>query len=174
MTFAYHGKYIQIQEKLIEGRLWEKAFFRSGIVIFPITSQKKILLVKEKRPHETPEFRIKPVTGIFEPEFNVADNAIREMEEEIGKTTHPKNIHLFLELKSTGTVNNQQYFVYATNWSNHKIPNPDGEDSIQEILEVSFEELEDMTWSQKIPWGQATLGIFKLLELNRKNKIQNS
>jgi 8-oxo-dGTP pyrophosphatase MutT (NUDIX family) len=161
--FAYHGKYIQIEESFIEGKLWEKAYFRPGIVIFPITDEGKIILVKEKRPHENPTFRLKPVTGIFEPEFSVEENALREMQEEIGRSA--KTIELFLELQSTGTVNNKQYFVLAKELFAKKVPNPDGEDSIQEILEVTINELEEMVWSMKLPWGQSTLGIFKLLRL---------
>jgi len=169
MSFAYHGKYIQVKEEFIDGKIWEKAFFRPGIVIFPMTDTGKIILVKEKRPHESPSFRLKPVTGIFEPEFSIEENAQREMQEEVGKSA--KNITLFLEMKSTGTVNNQQYFVYATGLNDKKIPNPDGEDSIQEIIEVSFEELDELIWSMKLPWGLSTLGIFKLLELKRNQKL---
>src|SRR6476661_361970 len=82
---VYKGNILKVTEEEIDGIVWEKVYLPSGVIVFPITDDGKIMLIKEKRPHETPNVRIKPVSGILEPEKGTPEeNAQREMQEEIG------------------------------------------------------------------------------------------
>lgn len=159
---VYQGKIIRVTEEEINGLTWERAYLPNGVIVFPINDNGKILLVKEKRPHENPPLRIKPVSGILESnKGSPEENAIREMQEEIGFSA--KRIELLWVLKSTGTVNNEQYFFIARDLFQSKLPNPDGEDTIQEILEFSPEQLLELLLQDKLKWSMSTLGIFRLL-----------
>ncbi len=160
-NFKYNGKIIQVSEIEIDNIVWEKCYLPDGVIVFPITKEGKILLVKEKRPHETPNVRIKPVAGMLEVDKGTPEeNANREMQEEIGfKASKLQN---FLTLKSNGTVNNTQYFFVATGLTPSKLPNPDGEDTIMEILEYDLEEIYQMYATDQIRWSHSTLGFLKL------------
>lgn len=159
---VYNGKIIQVTEEEINGTHWERAYLPDGVIIFPIDENGNILLVKEKRPHENPPFRIKPLSGILEPDKGTPiENAQREMQEEIGLKAG--EITQFWELKSTGTINNQQYFFLAKHLFPSKLPNPDGEDSIMEILPLSPEEILNHLNQDLIRWSMSTLGLIRLI-----------
>lgn len=168
-TIAYQGKYIQVEEQNINNIIWEKAHFRSGVIVYPITDAGEIIMVKEFRPHETPQLRIKPVTGIFEPNLTPTENANKELQEEIGFKA--KNLELILSSSITGSINSTQYFVAAWNLVNCKIPNPDGEETIQDILYFPFSELIKKFQNLEIPWGMSTLGLFRLHHLYSEGKL---
>jgi 8-oxo-dGTP pyrophosphatase MutT (NUDIX family) len=163
---VYKGKFIQVTEEEMNGVIWERCYLSNGVIVFPITDDGKILLIEERRPHETPTIRLKPVSGILEEELGTPeDNAQREMQEEIGLKA--RKLTQILHLKSTGTVNSAQYFFAAEGLSEEKLPNPDGEDVILGIKAFSPQELEEMIWSEKLKWSLSTLGIFKLLHYLR-------
>jgi 8-oxo-dGTP pyrophosphatase MutT (NUDIX family) len=157
----YNGKIIQVTEEKIDSIVWERCYLPNGVIVFPFTKEGKILFVKEKRPHETPNVRLKPVSGILEDDKgSPAENANREMQEEIGfKAGSIKN---FFTLKSNGTVNNTQYFFIASDLTASKLPNPDGEDTIMEIVELDIEELYHLYLSDAIRWSHSTLGFLRL------------
>lgn len=160
---VYKGQIIQVTEEEMNGVIWERCFVPDGVIIFPITDEGKILLIEEVRPHETPNVRLKPVSGILEPELgSPLDNAQREMQEEVG--FRAEKITPLLTIKSSGTINSSQYFFVAENLVKDKLPNPDGEDIILGIKEFGPEELETMVWEEKLKWSVSTLGIFKLLK----------
>ncbi len=160
---VYKGQIIRVTEEKIGGLTWERAYLPDGVIIFPITAEGKIILVKEKRPHENPPIRLKPVSGILESDKgSPAENALREMQEEIGlKAAHLEN---FMTLKGTGTVNHIQYFFLARGLSPGKLPNPDGEDTIIGTQEFSPEELRVALFCDELRWSMSTLGIFRLLD----------
>jgi len=168
-NWAYKGKYIQICESEVNGLIWEKAFFRGGVVVFPFNNKGELILIREFRPHETPQLRLKPITGIFENHLNAEENALKEMNEEVGLGA--KKTSLFLSIKNTGTVNSFQHFVAAWDLFEHKIPNPDGEDSIREILAIPFNQVLEELFNQNIPWGISTLGFFQLDHQLKMKKI---
>lgn len=157
---VYQGKYIKVEEQTIENNVWEKVYLMDGISIYPITDDNKVLLVKEFRPHETPNIRLKPVTGIYEHEYSFFENANRELQEEIG--FEAKEIEKIWEIKSNGTVNATQFFCKAKKLSPKKIPNPDGEHTITEIIEMDILELKKQLLENKIPMHSSFVGIFKL------------
>jgi len=159
----YKGNIIRITEEKIDSIVWERAYLPSGVIIFPITADGKVILIKERRPHENPQIRIKPISGILEHDKGTPEeNAQREMQEEIGFKAN--KIELIWCLTSSGTVNNTQYFFIAKDLLESKIPNPDGEDIILETLEFEPEELLEAVLNDKIKWSMSTLGIFRLLK----------
>ena len=160
---VYKGNILKVTEEKIENILWERVYLPDGVIIFPVTDEGKILLVKEKRPHENPSIRIKPVSGILEPEKGTPEeNAQREMQEEIGyKANH---IELLWNMKTSGTVNNHQYFFMATGLIPSKLPNPDGEETIMEVMAFTPNELLDLLKTDGLKWSMSTLGIFRLLQ----------
>lgn len=157
---VYNGKYIQVKEHTIDGTVWERVWLRGGLVVYPINEKGEVLMVREFRPHETPQFRIKPVTGIYEEKYDLFENVNREMQEEIGFKC--EKIELIWEINNSGTINNFQKFVIARGLSPSKIPNPDGEHTIQEIIPYSIEKLKADLKDNKIPLRISMMGIFKL------------
>lgn len=157
----YQGNFIKVSEMEIEGAIWEKVYLQNGVIVFAFTEEGKCLLIKEKRPHETPPYRLKFVTGLMDkPDEDPLETANRELQEEVGYKA--ENLEVIIHRKSTGTINNNVYLVLAQNLLKSKIPNPEGEDTIMEICEFSIEEIMDLLSQGKLPWDQAILGIFKI------------
>lgn len=166
-TEVYKGQIVRVTEEKIDQITWERVFLPSGVVIFPLTDDGKILMVEEKRPHENPPVRIKPVSGILEEDKGTpAENAQREMQEEIGFMA--EELENFWTLKGSGTVNHVQYFFLARRLKVSKLPNPDGEDTIMAIKAFTPEELLEKYRSDEIRWSMSTLGFFRLLEHLKK------
>lgn len=160
---VYNGHIVQVTEEIIGGINWERVYLPSGVIVFPINDEGKILMVEEKRPHENPPVRIKPVSGILESDKgSPTENAQREMQEEIGlKAMEMEN---YWTLTSSGTVNNQQHFFVARNLIASKLPNPDGEDTIMSVKAYGIEELKMKFLNDEIRWSMSTLGFFRLLQ----------
>lgn len=160
---VYQGQIVKVTEEKIEGITWERAYLPSGVIIFPINDRGQILMVEEKRPHENPPQRIKPVSGILELEKgSPQENAEREMQEEIGfKAQIWEN---FWTMSSTGTINSHQHFYIARNLIASKLPNPDGEDTIMSIKAYELEELRAKYLNDEIKWSLSTLGFFRLYQ----------
>ena len=160
---VYKGNIIRVTEEKIGDVVWERAYLPQGVVIFPITDEGKIILIHEKRPHENPPHRIKAVSGILEPHQGSAEeNAQREMQEEIGFKA--SSMELLWHMQGSGTVNSDQWFFIARGLIASKLPNPDGEDCVMEILEFTPEELFLKLKNQEMRWSLSTLGIFRLLQ----------
>lgn len=160
---VYKGQIIRVTEERIDNVTWERAYLPDGVIIFPITNEGKIILIKEKRPHENPPIRIKAVTGILEHDKGTPEeNAQREMQEEIGFRSN--RLELLWSQKGSGTVNSHQYFYIAHDLVADKIPNPDGEEMILELIEYTPEELLKAVLNHELKWSLSTLGIFRLLQ----------
>lgn len=160
---VYKGQIAQVTEEVIGGINWERVYLPSGVIIFPINDLGQVLMVEEKRPHETPPLRIKPVSGILESDKgSPSDNAQREMQEEIGFKAG--SLENFWTMKSSGTVNNEQHFFIARDLIPSKFPNPDGEDTIMSIKAYGLEELKEKFMNDEICWSMSTLGFFRLLK----------
>lgn len=159
---VYRGQIIQVTEEKIDNIVWERAYLPNGVIIFPITDEGKIILINEKRPHENPPYRLKPVSGILEPDKgSPLENAQRELQEEIGFKS--LNMELLWTMRSTGTVNNEQHFFVARDLVASKLPNPDGEDTIMGMVEFTPEDLLRKLMSGEMAWSMSTLGLFRLL-----------
>ena len=160
---VYKGNIIKVTEEKIGDIVWERAYLPHGVIIYPITDEGKIILINEKRPHENPPSRIKAVSGILEPhKGSPEENAQREMQEEIGLKA--QTMELLWHMQSTGTVNSDQYYFMARGLVPSKLPNPDGEDCIMEILEFTPSEILAMLKKDEMRWSLSTLGIFRLLQ----------
>jgi 8-oxo-dGTP pyrophosphatase MutT (NUDIX family) len=160
-TEVYKGQIIQVTEEIIGGTVWERAYVPNGVIIFPISDEGKILLIMEKRPHETPSVRLKPVSGILETKYGgPEENAQREMQEEIGFKA--LKMEEFMTLKGSGTLNSTQHYFKATGLIPSKLPNPDGEDVILEIIGFTPDELLAKFMRDEIKWSHSTLGFFRL------------
>lgn len=163
---VYRGQIIRVTEEVKEGITWERAYLPHGVIVFPITDEGKIILIEERRPHETPPVRIKPVSGILELDKGTPEeNAQREMQEEIGLRAH--TLEPLMTLSSSGTVNSSQYFFVARGLTPDKLPNPDGEDIVLRTIELTPDELEDMLMTDQLKWSHSTLGMFRLLKIMR-------
>jgi 8-oxo-dGTP pyrophosphatase MutT (NUDIX family) len=164
---VYKGNIIRVTEEKIGEIVWERAYVPDGVIIFPITAEGKILLIEEKRPHETPPYRLKPVSGILEADKgSPEENAQREMQEEIGLKAN--KMELLMMLQGTGTITHTQYFYLAHDLIASKLPNPDGEETILGIKEFTPHELLEMLMREEIHWSMSTLGIFRLLEILKR------
>jgi 8-oxo-dGTP pyrophosphatase MutT (NUDIX family) len=160
---VYNGNIIKVTEEKINDIVWERAYLPDGVIIFPLTSEGKILLVKERRPHETPPLRIKPVSGILERDKGTPEeNAQRELQEEVGLKA--SQMELLWKLQSTGTVTSSQYFFIARDLIPSKLPNPDGEETIEEVMAFSPEDLKKFILNDELKWSLSTLGLFRLLK----------
>lgn len=160
---VYKGQIIRVTEEEMNNAIWERCFVPDGVIVFPITDEGKIVLIEEVRPHETPNIRLKPVSGILEPDLGTPlENAQREMQEEVGYRA--EKLTPLLTINSSGTINSSQYFFVAENLVKDKLPNPDGEDIILAIKEFTPNELEALVWDEKLKWSVSTLGILKLLK----------
>jgi 8-oxo-dGTP pyrophosphatase MutT (NUDIX family) len=164
---VYKGQIIRVTEEKIGETVWERAYFPDGIIIFPITDEGKILLIEEKRPHENPNIRIKAVSGILEHDKgSPEENAQREMQEEIGFKA--AKLETLMKINGTGTINSTQHFFIARDLISSKLPNPDGEDCILDIRAFTPAELFDALMRDRIPWSMTALGIFRLIEVLKR------
>ena len=160
---VYNGNIIKVTEEKIGEIVWERAHLPDGVIIFPITDDGKIILIQEKRPHENPPVRIKPVSGILEHnKGSPEENAQREMQEEIGLKA--SKMELLWALKGSGTITHDQYFFKAQGLVPSKLPNPDGEETIMGMIEYTPQELLQTLLRDEIKWSMSTLGIFRLLQ----------
>jgi 8-oxo-dGTP pyrophosphatase MutT (NUDIX family) len=166
---VYKGQIVRVTEEKIEGINWERVYLPSGVIIFPINEKGQILMIEEKRPHENPPRRIKPVSGILElDKGSPEENAQREMQEEIG--FRARTMEKFWLMDSSGTVNNQQHFYIARDLIPSKLPNPDGEDTIMDIKAFDLEELKNKYLNDEIKWSMSTLGFFRLYQHLKKQR----
>lgn len=164
----YQGQIIRVTEETIDGVTWERAYLPHGVIIFPISDDGKIILIKERRPHENPPERIKAVSGILEPDKgSPMENAQREMQEEIGFKA--LSMEPLMVLKGSGTINHDQYFFVARNLVPSKLPNPDGEETILGLISYTPSELRQALLRDELKWSISTLGIYRLLETHFPN-----
>lgn len=167
-TEVYKGKIIRVTEQSIDGVVWERAYVPDGVIVFPITDEGKILMILEKRPHEDPPFRIKPVSGILEKHNgSPEENANRELQEEIGFKAN--TMEALMVQKGSGTINSTQHYFIARDLIASKLPNPDGEDTIMEIKAFTLDELFNKFLNDEIRWSHSTLGFFRLYYLLKGN-----
>ena len=163
---VYKGQIIRVTEEKIQDINWERAYVPDGVIIFPITPEGKIIFIEEKRPHENPPVRIKPVSGILEPEKGTPEeNALRELQEEIG---FKGKLEKIMTLKGSGTITHTQHFFIARNLVAAKLPNPDGEDTIMGVRSYYPDELLEKFMQDELTWSMSTLGFFRLYHLLKK------
>jgi ADP-ribose pyrophosphatase len=161
----YQGQFLRVTEEDIEGAVYERAYIQDSVTVFPIDDQGNILLIKEKRVHETPSETWKLVTGFCEEDEDPLENANRELQEEVGYKSD--DLEHFFSIQHTGTINMTQHFVLARRLSISKLPNPDG-DVILQVEAQPLEQLVQRALSGELARGGSTgYAILKLhLEVN--------
>jgi 8-oxo-dGTP pyrophosphatase MutT (NUDIX family) len=166
---VYQGQFLKMTTEEIGGHVWERAYLPNGVIVFPVTAQGKFLFIRERRPHERPPVRLKPVTGQMDKGLSHEETAQLELQEEIGFKAG--RIEKFWQLDSSGAVNSVAHFFLAKDLTPSKIFNPDGEDSIEEVLELSIDEINDKLFTDEIRWGTSVMGWLRLVGLIERNKI---
>jgi len=146
---VYLGKYLRVTEATIQGRVWEKAFFGEAIAVIPIDSTGKIYLIKERRPQENPTDSWKLVTGNIDKKLGLLENVNLELQEELGMKAG--TIEPYFNLNFSGGFNHIQRYFIARDLTPSKLPNPDGDDSILEIMAFSLDEILQNTLNGNIP-----------------------
>lgn len=162
---VYNGKFIKVTELKIDEYTWEKAYLPDSLCVIPITENKEILFIQERRPHEENEIRLKLVTGHIEAGESILETANRELQEEAGFMAN--KLTEILVNKSTGTINSSFHFVLAQDLIESKLPNPDGEDSIISVEKIPAKKVKEMLESGELNWNLSTLGLFKVFNLLR-------
>ena len=157
---VYNGKFVQVTEEEIKGAIYERVYIHNAMTIFPINDKGRVIFINEKRVHENPPVRWKPVTGYFEEGFSLEENANRELQEEIGKKA--AIIEPFFQMRLTGTVNIVQNFVIARQLTDSKLPNPDGEDTILDVAPLKLDEILERTLNGEFAKGSVGYGLMKL------------
>lgn len=155
----YRGKFVRVEEKVIDNQTWEKVYLPHGVVVFALNEKQELLIIKEYRAHEEPNWRWKFVAGHLEEESPL-DCANRELQEEAGFKAD--ELLLLGQHKNTGTINSDVHFVLAQNLSSSKLPNPDG-DVVSEVKFLPLQEVFQMIMTQRIPGGISTIGFMQLL-----------
>lgn len=154
----YNGQFIKVTEEEINGAIWERAYLKSGVQVFPMTHDHKIYMIEERRPHEKNPIRFKFVTGLMDKEGeDPLATANREMQEEIGFKAN--KLTLINHRQASGTINNHFYQVLAQDLIPSKIPNPDGEDTIVSINAYCIDEIFEFLDNGKLPWSMGALGL---------------
>ena len=167
---VYEGNVLRVSEEIIGGHTYERVYFcKGGIVVVPINDKGKIFIIKEKRVHEKPNIRWKLVTGFYESEYDVIENANRELQEELGYKA--KSILPYFKLESQGTINTIQHYVVATYLQKSSLPNPDGDDVIIDVREISLNDLMSELMLNKFPMGNHSVGLFYLYYQFKNNLL---
>lgn len=161
----YCGKFVSVKEKIINGQTWEMVTIPDSLVVIPITSKDEIIFIVESRPHETPNKRLKLVTGHIDSYESPIDCANRELQEEAGFKA--KDLEEIMVHRSTGTINSNFHYIVAKDLVPSKMLNPDGEETILQVKKISIKNVKHMLFTDQLPWTLSTLGLFKLFETYR-------
>lgn len=122
----YKGKYIELTEEQIAGRVYERVSLRKGVQVIPYRDS-KILLQKEKRRVEGGRARWKLISGWVDKENrSTLDHAKDEFLEEMGLVADGW-LEYHISDSSIFTVNPAHYFYICENISksNFNVINPD-------------------------------------------------
>lgn len=162
---VYHGRFLRVSERLINGEVYELAHLRGAAIIYARNKEGNFLFVRERRPHETPNVRLKPVTGFIDEGETWQSTAARELREEIGMTAN--KLELIRHLPLRGSFNTDKFFILAQDLVTdpNPIPNPDG-DVIEEVIELSLEQAINKTIAGEIPMTADSLGLFLIKEMS--------
>lgn len=160
----YHGNYLHVSEQLINNDVYELAQLRAAVVLFARNSDGEYLFIREHRPHETPNLRLKPVTGFIDDNEDWLTTAKRELREETGFTA--TDFKLFRHLQSTGSIRHEKFFVLVEGLTEDQNPlkNPDG-DVIEEIVFLKLDQAIELTLCDEMKLTTDSLGLFLLKEM---------
>lgn len=154
----YDGKYIKLTEQYVGDIIYEKAYVKGAVIVFPMTNDGRIYFINEVRPHEEIKERWKPVTGFLEEDLSWEENTQKELQEEIGKKAN--KLTLLSHVKNRGSVNVDKYFVLAEGLSDSKIDGADDDGLILDKKLFTIDELIQKTLSGELYFNFDSLGLF--------------
>lgn len=159
-TIVYQGEFIRVEEDQRAGRTYEKAYFLDSVHILPITSEGKVLFIREKRwDWDNPRFMIP--SGVMDvPNEGVFDTAKREMEEEIAYTTK-KPLEPFYRFEEKGSINSVRHYFLARDV--FLIPGKSPEPQIIEIVSLTPDEIWDHIYSGSFRQSKSVLAYLEFL-----------
>jgi ADP-ribose pyrophosphatase len=159
-TIVYQGKFIRVEEHKSDKRTYEKAYFLDSVHVLPITSEGKVLFIREKRwDWEAPRFMIP--SGIMDVENeNPFDAAKREMEEEIAYTTK-KPLESFYRFEEKGSIHSVRHYFLARDV--FSMPGKSPEPQIIEIVPLTPDEIFDHIHSGSFRQSKSVLAYLEFL-----------
>lgn len=164
----YEGRIINVRVDTVE--LPNKRYSKREIVehpgavgIIPITSEGKIILIKQfRKPVE--EVLLEIPAGKIEPNEEPELCARRELEEETGFTT--KNLEKLLEIYTAPGFTNELIHIYLAKDLQEGMVNLDEDENI-EIVQVSLEEALEKISTGEIKDAKTIVGIMTYNNLLR-------
>jgi ADP-ribose pyrophosphatase YjhB (NUDIX family) len=157
---VYNGAYIKVYENVSERGTWEKAVLRNCVSVIPFRDPRTILLIRELRHHEEPPVRLKLVTGFIEEGMTIEENANKEMREEIGLKAG--RLVRYTENRQSGTVYQTNTYVLAFDLTPSKLPNPDGDETILEVVPMPVDGLYRLLLDGKFTVSPTAYVLLKL------------
>jgi ADP-ribose pyrophosphatase YjhB (NUDIX family) len=156
----YSGRFIRIEEEEIGGYTFEKAYLKDSLIIIPFIDRERLLLIEERRIHEDVKVRLKPIGGFFEQGYSLAENANRELQEEIGMKAG--RIVPYVTARRSGTLNDTVHLVLAFDLIEAPVPNPDPNEEILAVVPVSVAEAYQMALAGRFGMGYSGYFVLKL------------
>lgn len=164
----YEGKYMKVIEELIGNLTYERAYLLPSVQVIPITSDNKILLIKERREVEG-RSRWKFVSGFMDkPGLSAKQVAQEELMEEAGFSAGKMEKYYYLEDKHTFIIPITYFLAYDL--KENKVPNPDG-DVIEDVKSFSIEELYKRVLDGEFDFLHEASVIMKLYRDRKKLKL---
>ncbi len=135
---VYSGKYMDVFEEIIGPFTYERAYLCPSVHVIPVTSDGKILLIKERRDIEG-RSRWKFVSGFCDkPGLSKEQVAQEELMEEAGFSAGKLKEYFHYEDKHAFVIPITYYLAFDL--IEKKMLNPDGE-VVEEVKSFSIEEL---------------------------------
>jgi ADP-ribose pyrophosphatase len=168
---VYNGSFVKVTEERINDSVWERVYFKSSVSVIPFNDKGQILFIKENRPHETPQTRIKLMGGYLDEGEEALHAADRELQEELGFKA--KHLTIYYTYEKTGTANELKYYVVATQLIPSKLSNPDGEESVEEIIPMHINDIPKYVLDGNYP-GLSGFVLLKLCEDIKNGNVKLS
>ena len=165
---VYSGKYVSVVEEVIGPFTYERAYLCPSVQVIPITSDGRILMIKERRDIEG-RSRWKFVSGFCDkPGLSKEQVAQEELMEEAGFSAGKLKEYFDFEDRHSFVIPIKYYLAFDL--KEKKLPNPDGE-VIEEIKSFSIEELYQRVLDGEFDFLHEASVIMKLYRDWKSGKI---
>lgn len=160
----YHGNYVlRVTEEQRDGHVYERAYIRPGVTVFPIIDSDHIRFINEISWDDGQTY-LKPVTGYIEDDESPEVCATRELREELG--LHTNHWQLVDQYQSDeATVKKVQYFFAAFFMENPRIePNPESGEQIEDYVDLHIAAIRRMIMNGEFGTTPTALVLLKIIE----------
>lgn len=165
---VYENKFIHITEEPVKRKLFIRAYFDPSVHVFPVSDNKKIILIKEQRISEN-KIKWTLPGGSLEKNQTPKQCALLELQEELGYTT--QNIELLCKMPYQKKASNEmRYYFLAKDIIYSPILNPDG-DVVINKQEFSIKELKTMVLMGRFDWSPIAFAILELVRKVEKHEV---